>query len=323
MTSPPESVQIVDLAPFINGSNKAGVAEQMLDSFKSIGFVYLVNHGLRQDKIKEMFTWSNTLFDQPDEVKQLAPHPESGAHHRGYSSPGREKVIRFDSVSESNPPGQLVRDIKESFEVGREDMPGMPNIWFPEGVLPGFKEACLDFYWRCFEIEKLILRVLAVGFGLPEDYFFQYHSKADNQLRLLHYPSIPSSMLADERASRIPSHTDFCSITLLLQDDIGGLEVEHPKKPGIFVPVPPIPESIVVNAGDFLMRWSNDMIKSTVHQVRLPQAFKDSGVDGKFCAADLDTIVDSIPGTWSSTRPKLYSPISAKEYISERLAANY
>lgn len=155
------------------------------------------------------------------ESKMLAPHPADGTHHRGtgdplsyciktyrhagYSAPGVEKVAQnvFD-------PDELVKhrakapDVKESFESGREDDPAMPNIWPPEGVLPGFKEACLDFYWvssfsallcvtnihhsllkTCHDTE---LNILRVSFHLPEEYFLQYHTLAENQLRLLHYP---------------------------------------------------------------------------------------------------------------------------------------
>jgi len=68
----------------------------------------------------------------------------------GYSAPGREKVIQFED-RESARAGEtridVQRDIKESFESGRENYDEMPNIWYPDGVLPGFKEACLDFYW--------------------------------------------------------------------------------------------------------------------------------------------------------------------------------
>ena len=102
---------------------------------------------------------------------------------------------------------EVQKDIKESFEVGREDDPVMPNIWYPDGVLPGFRDACMDFYWvstfdqaiykyiydlfsqqSCYDTEKQILKALALGFNLSEDYFLTFHTKADNQLRLLHYP---------------------------------------------------------------------------------------------------------------------------------------
>lgn len=331
------TVKVVDFSPFLDGSDRQGVSDAILDSFKSTGFVYLVNHGLPQSKIDSMFSWSKKLFSQPMDVKQLAPHPVSGSHHRGYSAPGLEKVyhLKFDGddsdvkgkTDATNTETEVQKDIKESFEAGRDDDPVMPNIWYPDGVLPGFKDACLDFFWACHDTEKQILKALALGFNLSEDYFLSFHTKPDNQLRLLHYPSVPASILENEKASRIPSHSDFCTLTILVQDDVGGLEVEDPHSPGTFVAVPPIPGSIVVNAGDFLMMWSNDTIRSTVHRVRSPTEKYDI-IPSRysipyFCAADLSTIVDCIPGTWSEDRPKLYPPISAGEYILKRLSLNY
>jgi len=206
----------------------------------------------------------------------------------------------------------------------------MPNIWLPEGVLPGFKEACTDMYWTLREVELTVLQALAVAFHLPEDYFTKVHAVADNQLRLLHYPSVPVEQLANDQVVRIGAHSDFCSITLLLQDAVGGLEVEDPKHPGQFKSVEPVEGAIVLNAGDFLMRWSNDIVRSTVHRVRAPPHFtsKDGLTPERysipyFCAADFDTVVDCIPGTYSERNPKKYQPISARGYILEKLAANY
>ncbi|PPQ71936.1 hypothetical protein CVT24_007910 [Panaeolus cyanescens] len=229
---------------------------------------------------------SKKLFDLPPEVKQLAPHPPSGAHHRGYSAPGREKVKQFrtDRVDIDDAQGakpddevEILRDMKESFESGSERNEGMPNIWYPDGVIPGFKESCLDFYWTLYETEKHILRAIAVGLGIEEEFFVQYHSGGDNQLRLLHYPSIERALLKHADSSRIPSHSDFCTLTILFQDSVGGLEVEDQHSRGKFIPVAPIPSSIVVNAGDFLMRWTNDVILSTVHRVRTPIPSENDG----------------------------------------------
>jgi len=324
-----EIVKIVDFGPFIDGSNKQAVADALLASFQEVGFVYLVNHGLSREKMGQMFEWSKKFFSQSTEVKQLAPHPASGAHHRGYSAPGLEKVTQYDAHSGAALPVKAP-DLKESFESGREDDPDMPNIWLPEGVLPGFEEACMDMYGTFREVELTVLRALAIAFHLPEDYFTKVHSKADNQLRLLHYPSVPIEQLENERIARIGAHADFCSITLLLQDNVGGLEVEDPNLPGTFKSVKPVEDAIVLNAGDFLMRWSNDTIRSTVHRVRAPPNFVSQ--DGTtperysipyFCSPDFDTVVDCIPGTYSEANPKKYEPISARSYIIERLAAAY
>jgi len=323
---------VVDFSSFLDGTNKQAVAEEILSSFKRVGFVYLLNHGIPPERVAKMFTVSKEYFDQPMDVKQLAPHPPSGAHHRGYSSPGREKVIQYGYSADIDVTStKAIPNFKEHFECGSEENQETPNIWYPDGVIPGFKENCLDFFSLCYEVELNILRALAVGLGIDEDYFARYHTTPDgNQLRLLHYPSVPAEEMRNEKVERINAHSDYASITLLLQDEVGGLEIEDPKVPGLFRPAQPIPGALIVNAGDFMMRWSNDTIRSTVHRVRAPPsaATSDGMIPSRysipyFCSADANTVVDCIPGTWDAERPKKYEPISAGEYVMKRLAAAY
>jgi len=326
MSSP--QITIVDFAPFLDGSAKKQVGDQLLASFKSAGFVYLTNFGLSEGEVQEMFDWQKRFFALPHETRMLAPHPDSGTHHRGYSYPSQEKVIQLsDSGDESTlaPPS-----MKESFDCGSEHDKYMPNIWLPEGILPGFKEACLSFYWKCRKVELNLLRALALGFGLEEEWFLSYHGEANNQLRLLHYPSISPELLETNKLRRLTAHTDFDTFTFLFQDKIGGLEVEDPNEPGKYVAVPPIPNSIVLNAGDFLKRWANDTIRSTMHRVEAPPGAvaKGSMLPSRysipyFCAPDMSMIIDAIPGTWSEDQPKKYEPVSVKEYAMKRFAVNY
>ncbi|THH14855.1 hypothetical protein EW146_g5544 [Bondarzewia mesenterica] len=346
-------IAIIDFAPFLDGTMKQSVADIMLSSFKDVGFVYLVNHGLPKYKVQAMFDLSKQFFDLPMETKNLAPHPPSGSHHRGYSAPGIEKVAQHlydkDEIAAHR---AKAPDVKESFEVGREGDPIQPNIWLPDDVLPGFKQACLDFFWVsilnhlkfkrhdlrltlprlvplsqiCDEIKFKILSALALGLQLPEDFFNQFHQAPDNQLRLLHYPSVSASSLATDTVTRIGAHSDFGSITLLFQDNIGGLEVEDPNDPGQFQAAPPVKDALIVNAGDLLMRWSNDIIRSTVHRVRAPPGLvAPNGMTPERYSIpyDFDKVVECLPGTYDEHRPQRYEPISAMEYIMKRLESNY
>lgn len=126
----------------------------------------------------------------------------------GYSAPGSEKIIRYDDNEKESDPTIGRGGARETFDVGSENDESMPNIWLPEETLPGFKRKCVEFFLvrsflsfniierkrlmtmikDCFEVEKNVLRALAVGFRLPEDYFVRMHTKPDNQLRLAHYP---------------------------------------------------------------------------------------------------------------------------------------
>ncbi|KAG1817133.1 thymine dioxygenase [Suillus subaureus] len=346
-------IPIIDFAPFLDGSAKQQVADQLLGSFKSAGFVYLTNFGLSNEEVQEMFDWSKRFFALPHESKMLAPHPGSGMHHRGYSFPGQEKETQLpdsgDSAAEAEVP---IPSVKESFDIGREEDDLMPNIWPPDHILPGFKESCLAFYWKCYEVEKNILRALALGFGLEEEWFVRYHGMPDNGLRLQHYPSIALESVLTNKVARIATHTDFDTLTVLFPDSVGSLEIEDPNESGRFLAVSPIPNSIIVNAGDFLRRCegsfglagtiysyqcvdltsvgSNDIIRSTMHRVRAPPnpVTKDGMLPDRysipyFCAADFSTVVDPIPGTWSADYPKKYEPVSVKEYVMKRFAADY
>ncbi|KAJ7667053.1 thymine dioxygenase, partial [Mycena olivaceomarginata] len=249
-TVPDSGIAIIHFASFLDGSNKQEVANAMLESFKDIGFVYLLN---------TMFEMSKTFFAKPMEIKQLAPHPSSGPHQRGYSAPGREKVTQHvydpDAIAAHR---AQAPDVKESFSCGRENDTVMPNIWLPDGLI--FRAQL------CHEIGLNILRALTLGFGLDEEYLLKYHTAPDNELGLLRYPSVSAVALANESVARIGPHSDFGSITLLLQDDVGGLEVEDLRVAGSFRPAPPVPGALVVNAGDFMMRWSDDTIRSTIHR---------------------------------------------------------
>ncbi|KAF7342363.1 Fe2OG dioxygenase domain-containing protein [Mycena venus] len=325
-------VAVVDFSTFLDGSNKQGVADTIFSSFKEAGFVYILNHGISPEQIAKIFAASKEFFTQPMDVKELARHPPLGTHHRGYSAPGREKIIQPNSMGDVEAPRPAVPDFREHFECGSEESTENPNIWLPDGALPRFKESCLEFFWLCYDVELNILRALAMGMGLEEEYLCRFHSVPDegNMLRLLYYPSVPAEALRNETVERISAHSDYASITLLLQDDAGGLEIEDPHTPGVFRPVPPIPNALVVNAGDFMKRWSNDTIKSTMHRVCAPPGLETS--DGMiparysipfFCGADPNVVVDCIPGTWDAERPKKYEPISAGEYVRKRQAVAY
>lgn len=189
----------------------------------------------------------------------LAPHPDGPDVHRGYSHPGLEKVSQYmdgdESIGESL---RAVTDMKESYEIGSEENPLQPNVWLPEDVLPGFRSFTTEFYWACNKVAQEILRAMALGIGLEDpEYLIKFHSGYNNQLRLLHYPPVPAQDMEEGRVARISAHSDWGSITMLFQDDCGGLEVEDPHEKGKFVPATPVKGACVMNVGDLLMRWSN------------------------------------------------------------------
>jgi isopenicillin N synthase-like dioxygenase len=104
-----------------------------------------------------------------------------------------------------------VPDFKESFELGREDDERTPNIWPPEESLPGFRAFFARWYDALYEVEVRLLRAIAVGMKLEENFFCDFHSQRDNQVRLLHYPPVEEELLRGGKLERIAAHTDFGS----------------------------------------------------------------------------------------------------------------
>lgn len=259
------ALPIIDFSKWLNGSpeEKKQLAQDLAQACREVGFVYVINHGVAPDLLEEAFGWSKKLFDLPEDQKMLAPHPPGPNVHRGYSWPGLEKVSQYihkegeDSDAEDEALRQ-VQDCKESYEIGSETLAAQPNQWLPEDVLPGFRAFTTAFYWKCFETAKELLRAMAVGIGLEDaEYLVRFHSGENNQLRLLHYPPVETEKLSSNALARMPAHSDWGSITMLFQDDCGGLQVENAKKPGEFVDATPIKGALVMNVGDLLMRWSN------------------------------------------------------------------
>lgn len=191
--------------------------------------------------------------------------------NRGYSGPGREKVTQLENIDEVAKLRQATPDLKESFEMGRENEPGYPNVW-PEETDPipaGFRTAMIDWFLQCQAFNVEVMRAIAVGMDLGESYFDPFVDVGDNTLRLLHYPAVSrESFKTNPGQERAGAHTDYGTITLLFQDTHGGLQVESPN--GQYVDVPPIEGTVVINVADLLARWSNDVLKSTMHRVVEP-----------------------------------------------------
>jgi isopenicillin N synthase-like dioxygenase len=152
---------------------------------------------------------------------------------------------------------------EEAFNVGKE------SVWATQTA---FQQVMLEFYeLGRTVVSPQVLRAFAIALQLPEDFFTLKHGQ-NHFLRLLHYP--PLTAAPEVGQLRAGEHTDYGSITLLLQDAIGGLEVRT--RSGEWIAAPPIPGTIVVNVGDAMQRWTNDRLCSTPHRVRIPTG-EDAG----------------------------------------------
>ena len=180
------------------------------------------------------------------------------------------------------------------------------------------------------EVHAILMRGIAIGMGLQPDFFDSFVRTGDNTLRLLHYPAVAPGGFEDGKRVRAGAHSDYGSLTLLFQDQRGGLQVARPGGKSGWLDVKPKEGTIVVNAGDLLARWSNDFIRSTKHRVVEPPPSEQNLKDGHpprysvayFCNPDFDRQIEALPGTWEE-HGKKYEGINSGDYLVQRLSATY
>ena len=309
------------------------MALSITKAFKTSGFLYLKSHGIPPSVVSRVFAASARFFQRPQDQKDDLgwTTPQS---NRGYIATGREKLTSIEWNDEVDFLRGSIPDIKETMEIGREGIEDSPNRWPDHLDDDGrdFKNTMQTFFDTCNNLHRQIMSAIALGMKLPEHFFDEYVNSGDNNLRLLHYPPVrKETFRRNPRQVRAGEHSDYGSITLLFQDRHGGLQVRSPKD--TFVDVTPIADTIVVNAGDLLARWSNDTIKSTRHRVveppkpageesenNLSQLYPSRYSIAYFCNPNKDKVIEALPGTHGEERAKKYPEITAGEYLIQRLA---
>lgn len=328
------TIPLIDFSAFLSGDAtvKKQTAEAVLKGFQDTGFIYLKNHGIPRSTVSTVFSNSAKFFARPQEEKdKLAWY--SAAANRGYVTQGREKLVVLEETGTEAEMRKIVPDLKESMEIGRDDQPETPNMW-PSGddAAVEFRKEMVAFFDTCKDLHQQVMRAIALGIGIDETWFDSFTDAGDNTLRLLHYPGVSKSVFKRDDGQlqvRAGEHSDYGSITLLFQDKRGGLQVRSPK--GTFVNATPIEDTIVVNAGDLLARWSNDTIKSTKHRVvEPPPKPEDSDKDeypprysiAYFCNPNYERTIEAIPGTYDKDGRK-YGNVQSGDYLIQRLTATY
>jgi len=305
----------LDLNDWVKGSaeQRKNFSDDLGKAFNETGFVTITNHGLSKDEINELYKQVKTLFALPEEVKVKYEIPEL-AGQRGYTSKGKETAKGFK-----------VPDLKEFWQIGQTVTDGDPvKNEYPENVqvkeLPDFYPITSEIYKKLEASGSQILKAIAVYLNLPENYFDDKIHNGNSILRALHYFPIldPDSLPPD--AVRAGAHEDINLITLLIGASADGLEVLT--RDGSWYAVKAEGEDIVVNVGDMLQRLTNGKLKSTTHRVVNPprelMGFSRYSVPF-FLHPRSEMDLTSLPSTIDAEHPKMFSDITAGEYLDERL----
>ncbi len=257
-----EHIPIVDVSDLVAGrASQRAVANQLGDACRESGFFYVVGHGVDQDLQRRLHELSREFFALDVDTKLKIRMALGGRAWRGYFRVGGELT--------SGKPDQ-----KEGLYFGAELPPDDPRVGagtplhgpnlFPEKP-EGLRSAVLAYMAALTALGHRLMAGLALSLGLEESYFAD-HGMAEplTLFRIFNYPPPADLGLG---LWGVGEHTDYGLLTILLQDDAGGLEVRSRSR---WVPAPPVVGSFVCNIGDMLDRMTGGRYRSTPHRVRNP-----------------------------------------------------
>ncbi|KAI0053649.1 Clavaminate synthase-like protein [Auriscalpium vulgare] len=327
------SIPIIDFSKYIYATSiaeKRRTADEIVNGFKEAGFIYLYGHGIPLSDIDNVYKKSAQFFALPSEVKDKLAW-EDPRSNRGYVKIGRERVTQSDDPDEIAALRAKAPDYKETMEIGRDWDETWKNQWPQESDVPAFRETMMHFFQTCHDLHKQVMGSIALGLDLDEMFFQDKIHEQYHNLRLLSYPSIKTSLLREHGQARAGAHSDYGTLTLLFQDSVGGLEVQNPHTKE-FQPAHPHSGTIVVNAGDLLARWSNDVLRSTLHRVVAPPSLKISETESItpsrqsiafFCNPNGGAEISCLPTCYGPGNEKKYPSVTTEDYIVGRLSATY
>jgi len=296
-------------------ADRAAVGRALHAACVDKGFFYVVGHGVEPELLDAAFEESRRFFALPAEDKRRVAMTADN-YGRGYED------LRGQTLEAGAPP-----DLKEGYYLGREcrsdgTVPegdaGMgfgPNLWPARAE---FREVLTEYHRRLTEVATVLMDGLALSLDLPAGWFGDFCAEPTPTLRLLHYPPQPPNPLPGEKGAG--AHTDWGGITLLAQDSHGGLQVLDEREGWIHAA--PVPGAFVVNLGDLMARWTNDLYRSTLHRV-----VNTSGAERYsmpfFFSGRPDAEIVTIPTCRRPGAPDRYPPTTPAAHTRQRQRETY
>jgi isopenicillin N synthase-like dioxygenase len=295
--------------------NQPGAAQALDDALRTFGFFVLTEHGFPPERVDALMAQSRRFFAL-DEATKRRWHIDHSPYRHGFDPVG------WQALDPLQPP-----DLKESFYLGagrRADDPIVlagalnqgPNQWPEEALLPGFRAAAEAYAASAEQLVRRLLRLCETALDLLRGHFDASTRAPTCTLRLLHYPPQAETAALAPGQLGCGAHTDWGALTLLAQDDAGGLQVQL--RSGEWIDVAPQPGSFIVNAGDMMPRWTNDRWHSASHRVVNRRAGNERFSIAYFFDLDHDALIEPLPGCVTPAHPTRYAPVLAGEHLLEQ-----
>ncbi len=316
-------IPLVDLAPLQTGgpAAKRRIADEIGAACRDTGFFYIASTGISAELVAAQFEWARRFFDLPL-AEKLAIDMKGSPTGAGYEPIGGQVLDSQDAGAPKAPP-----DLKESFYCGL-DLPaddplavaklrGFGHNRWPD--LPGFADQMRAYFAAMSVLGAELVSLLALSLDLPEDWFASFHQPASGTLRLIKYPPHPQTAATNQIGAG--AHTDWGGITMLAQDDAGGLEVRTVA--GEWIEAPPLTGTFVINLGDLMARWTNGLYASNMHRVKNNRSGRDRYSIPFFYAPFPRSVIEAIPTCVDGNHPRRFETCTAAEHYSEMFRRSY
>jgi isopenicillin N synthase-like dioxygenase len=255
-------IPIIDVSPLIDAADPGEVADQIGRACRDSGFFYIIGHGVDVELMQRLENHSREFFEWTVERKLDIRMEKGGLAWRGYFPVGNELTSGQPDQKEGLYFGS---ELDGSHEKVAANVPlHGPNL-FPN--IPGMRETVLEYIEALTSLGHQLMQAIAVSLELEQDYFRQELTFDPLILfRIFNYPALNES---NAQQWSVGEHTDYGLLTILRQDESGGLQV---KSQNSWIDAPPIADSFVCNIGDMLDRMTGGTYRSTAHRVRNPSS---------------------------------------------------
>ena len=313
-----KEIPIIDISSLVGVHDKPKsvrkTVKEIGNACKNVGFFYVKNHQIPQDHIDAVIPAMQEFFNLPIEEK-MKIHIGNSDIFRGYTPLGKEITNAKYDWHECVDFGPYLEQSHPEVIAG-EQLVG-PNQW-PENQ-PNFREV-LERHWNLtIVLGRRITEGLAMSLGLENNFFAPYMSKSHSFMRIVNYP--PYRKKQEENVGDgIGAHIDYGFLTILLQDNLGGLEVKNTDNEWLSAPI--IPGTFLINIGHMIQRWTNDYYKATVHRVIPPEHETRCSLPF-FFEPNFDTIVVPLDKFCSKDNPPRYEPFHFGDYVERTFGTSY
>lgn len=251
-----ERVPVIDIKKINTASDKIKISRELYKASTDLGFIYIKNHDISEKLINDLRTDGLNFFRSSIDDKEKVLITKK---HRGWLGFGGAKM-----GDKAKP------DLKESFIWGYQDSLGQTVEDHPlrgKNQWPSFQtslqNSAMEYFKAGDSLARTLLKGFALGLNLTEDFFTKTSSQPLSRASLVYYPSQPKELGSDQFG--VSAHTDFGVLTILCQDNVGGLQIQDLN--GDWFHAPPIPDTLIINVADLLSRWTAGKYKSTPHRV--------------------------------------------------------